>query len=443
MKRIFFSFFLFVTVTIVVLNQAFNPLVSLALEHYLSTMANAYYSDVTKGTFHMLMEDLRNRPEAQWPQRIDRLQDHFGYPIGLKRLSEIEMTKEEHARLFNRRIVAKDDGELFYLRVDDSRYALVMGPIKEPDWDFYGLQALIWGAVIVIVAILALLWAMPFWRKLKRIITASKAFGDGRLDTRAEVPRRSALAPLADAFNGMADRIQDLIDAQRELTNAVSHELRTPISRIRFSLEMLGGATRVSDRKHYLAEMTKDIEELDELVTESLIYARFDRGAPQIDWQSCLPGPWLRKVTSHATKGLQSIAFSCKNRLSQKSLEIRLEPRYMGRALGNLIQNAAKYANRRIAVIMADEGRDCLIHVDDDGPGIPRADRRRVFQAFARLDTSRDRDTGGFGLGLAIVQRVVAWHGGRVEISRSPLGGARFTIRWPGLPADGSQPSDD
>lgn len=442
MKRIFFSFFLFVTVTIVVLNLAFSPLVERAMIHYLKDVLDAHYSDLTRGTFHMLMEDLGDRPESQWPQRIEHLQDHFGYPIGLKRLSEIEMTKEEHTQLLNRQVVAKDDGELFYLRVHDTQYALIMGPVKEPEMDFFGLAGLIWAAAIVVVAILALLWALPFWRKLKRIIAASQAFGDGRLDTRARVPRRSALAPLADAFNGMADRIQGLIDAQRELTNAVSHELRTPISRIRFSLEMLGGATRVSDRKHYLAEMSQDIDELDELVTESLIYARFDRGAPRIEWQSRLPEPWLRKVTSHATKGLRSIEFTCTNRLSQTDREIRLEPRYMGRALGNLIQNAAAYANGCIAVVLVDDGEDCLIHVDDDGPGIPEADRRRVFQAFTRLDTSRDRDTGGFGLGLAIVQRVVAWHGGRVEISRSPLGGARFTIRWPGFPADEQRTSD-
>jgi two-component system sensor histidine kinase RstB/two-component system sensor kinase ParS len=442
MKRIFFSFFLFVTVTIVVMNLAFSPLAERAILYYLKNVLNAYYSDLTKGTFHMLMEDLRSRPESQWPQRIDRLQDHFGYPIDLKRLSEIEMTGEEHTLLVSHQVVTKDDGSLFYLRVRDSRYALIMGPVKDPEMGPYGFQALIWGAAIVVVAFLALLWAMPFWRKLKRIITASQAFGSGRLDTRARVPRRSALAPLADAFNGMADRIQGLIDAQRELTNAVSHELRTPISRIRFSLEMLGEATRVSDRKHYLSEMSQDIDELDELVTESLIYARFDRGAPQIDWQSRLPEPWLRKVTSNATKGLGSIKFSCTNRLSQTDREIRLEPRYMGRALGNLIQNAATYANGRIAVVMADDGGDCLIHVDDDGPGIPEADRRRVFQAFTRLDTSRDRDTGGFGLGLAIVQRVVTWHEGRVEISRSPLGGARLTIRWPGFPADEQRTSN-
>jgi signal transduction histidine kinase len=198
----------------------------------------------------------------------------------------------------------------------------------------------------------------------------------------------------------------------------------------------------VSERKHYLSEISQDIDELDELVAESLTYAHFDRGVPKIEWQSCPAESWLRNVISHATKGLQSVEFSCTNRLSQTAREIRLEPRYMGRALGNLLKNAATYADGRIEVVMAEEGGDCLIHVDDDGPGIPQANRRRVFKAFTRLDTSRDRDTGGFGLGLAIVQRVAAWHGGRVEISRSPLGGARFTIRWPGFPADEQRTSD-
>jgi len=71
-----------------------------------------------------------------------------------------------------------------------------------------------------------------------------------------------------------------------------------------------------------------------------------------------------------------------------------------------------------------------MIHVEDDGPGIPKADYQRIFQTFVRLDSSRSRDTGGYGMGLAIVQRIVAWHGGEVIVSKSFLGGAQFTIRW-------------
>jgi signal transduction histidine kinase len=111
----------------------------------------------------------------------------------------------------------------------------------------------------------------------------------------------------------------------------------------------------------------------------------------------------------------------------------------MQRAIGNLIQNAANHAKNRIEVTLAENGEACVIHVDDDGPGIAEADRHRVFQAFTRLDASRSRKSGGYGLGLTIVHRVVTWHGGNVQVSESPLGGARLTISWPGFSAPAPQ----
>ena len=112
--------------------------------------------------------------------------------------------------------------------------------------------------------------------------------------------------------------------------------------------------------------------------------------------------------------------------------QARFEPRFMARAVTNLVRNAAKHASRRVRVGYDTTGQDCRIHVDDDGPGIAAADRERIFEPFVRLDTSRSRDTGGYGLGLAIVRRVAAWHGGGVSVESSVLGGARFTISWPG-----------
>ncbi len=106
-------------------------------------------------------------------------------------------------------------------------------------------------------------------------------------------------------------------------------------------------------------------------------------------------------------------------------------PRYMSRALGNLVQNAVKYANNRVKIVFEKTDTFCMIHVEDDGPGVPQADYKRIFKAFVRLDESRSRDTGGYGMGLAIVKRIMAWHGGEVCVSKSLLGGTRFTIRWP------------
>jgi signal transduction histidine kinase len=231
----------------------------------------------------------------------------------------------------------------------------------------------------------------------------------------------------------MADRIQQLIDTQKELTHAVSHELRTPISRIRFSLEMLNGASLVTDRKHYIAEIVKDINDLEDLVAESLAYAQFEHGDPQLERQSRILEPWLQQIAHTVLKSHPQIKYQCLNLISEPERTVYLEPRYMARAIGNLLQNAANHAKSRIDVTLSENQEECVIQVDDDGSGIPEADRRRVFNAFIRLESSRSRDSGGYGLGLAIVQRVATWHGGRASATDAPLGGARFTIRWPGF----------
>ncbi len=438
MKRIFFSFFLFVIVTMLVLNFLFNPVAEMIAERLLSQQVNDYYRELVKGTFHMLVLDLTQRPQEQWRRRIETLRRQFGYPIGLTTADAAGLTVSEKQQALQQQVVVKTDGELFYLQIKGTPHLLSMGPISDPDLEFFNLQLILWTCVVVITALLALLWALPFWRKLKRISTAAAAFGSGRFDTRAKVPQRSALAPLAASFNHMADRIQELISAQRELTNAVSHELRTPIARIRFSIEMLLAAKTISKRKHYLSEILKDVDELDALVTESLTYARFDHGSPKLDWQPRKLASWVQAIVQTALHGYPEIEFSLNNRLPVPHCEVYLEPRYMERAIANLLQNAAKHAKERIEVWLEDQERCCCIHVDDDGSGIPEADRTRVFQAFTRLDNSRNRASGGHGLGLAIVQRVIAWHGGQVQVTDAPLGGARLTLCWPGLMPPGS-----
>ncbi len=433
MKQIFLSFFLFVILTIGVLNFGFAPIAEKLIDQYLSQQLNAYWRDLIRGTFHMVFVDLERLPQAQWDAQVNRLQQQFGYPIDLKPLADAGLSAAEQQRALQGELVVQGNGETFYMRADQSPYVLIMGPITDPELELAHVYLLLYSALLALLALLTLLYALPFYRKLQRIGSAAAAFGEGRFETRALVPRHSALAPLAAAFNRMADRIQELIDAQRELTNAVSHELRTPIARIRFSLEMLATAARIGDRQHYLAEIAKDADELDALVTESLTYARFDRGGPKIRWQRCPAETWLAEVAGAALHGYRDIELRCTCRLPGTDPHVFLEPRYMGRALGNLLQNAAKHARRQVAVTLEASAGECCIHVDDDGDGIPVADRERVFQAFTRLDASRSRDSGGHGLGLAIVRRVADWHGGRVHVIDAPLGGARLTLCWPGL----------
>ena len=231
----------------------------------------------------------------------------------------------------------------------------------------------------------------------------------------------------------MAKRIQHLINSHKELTRAVSHELRTPISRIRFSLEMIESAPDRKHQSYYISEIKKDVDELNTMVSELLVYARFDRENPNITLIEQPIASWLMEITKMAEKGFKNITFQHSVSWEDLNLNVWFEPRFMGRAVTNLVRNAARYAKSQVCVAFEKIDQDCLIHVDDDGPGIPGTERYRIFQPFVRLDASRSRDTGGFGLGLAIVKRAVSWHDGDVSIDKSPLGGARFTIRWRGL----------
>ncbi|WP_372880932.1 cache domain-containing protein [Psychromonas sp.] len=218
------------------------------------------------------------------------------------------------------------------------------------------------------------------------------------------------------------------IALQKELINAVSHELRTPIARLRFGVEMMQSSPSQTEEDSYLTGVQQDIDELEDLVSELLTYARFDRNVSDLQMQSLAIAPWLENVL--ADLATEVSAHLQHDFQIEPNAQAYFEPKYLRRVVSNLVHNAAKYGNGQVFVTLEQRDKVYLLHVDDDGPGIPDADRERVFEPFARLDSSRNRESGGYGLGLAIVKRMVDAHHGSVAITTSPLGGCRFTIRW-------------
>jgi signal transduction histidine kinase len=430
MKRVFFSFFLFMVLFLVGWHFASPLIVYKPLQKLTNQLVNAYWREMNRGDFHLILESLKAMPPELWDGHIQRLQPEFGYAISLDDISQLPLSPTALNQLMNGKIVVKGDADLFYQRVPGNEKAITMGPFpefNEPLW----INTIVWTIMIFCVGLMAIIWALPFWLKLKKIIVAAQAFGRGEFDARANLPRSSALAPLAGTFNDMAGRIQRLISSHRELTRAVSHELRTPISRIRFGLEMANTADSDPDRKFCLDEIGQDVDELEALVAELLIYARFERETPELDQETLEMAPWLIQTVNVAKNGSSQVSISCRIEPVAKDLAAKIAPCYMARVVSNLIANAGRYAKSQIVVSLEKKDNACMIHVDDDGPGIAEADRKRIFEPFVRLDASRDRDTGGSGLGLAIVQRIVTMHRGTVWTETSPLGGARFTLGWP------------
>ncbi|MBU1566474.1 MAG: HAMP domain-containing protein [Proteobacteria bacterium] len=434
MKRLFLGAYLFLVFSLLFVQFILGPVINKVAKVHLNDSITEYNRQLARGAFHMMEEDLLRLPGDEWKNRISQLEPQFGYKIALLAISELTLTKEQMEPLRNGKIAVVDDGELLYQRIGGSDMVLRKGPfsVLEPDPGYFNL--VIWFAIIIIIGLLTLICIIPYWRQLRRLSNAAMAFGNGEFNTRVDMSELSNLAPLALAFNTMAERIGQLISSHKELTNAVSHELRTPLSRLRFGLEMLETAEDREKRAHYARELQTDVTELEDLVCELLTFARFDREKPELKFNVHHLEPFLHQVMAESIPDDSTIRCHLHCHLDTDSSHVRFEPRYMARAIGNLMQNAAHFAKSEIQVLVERNGEECSIHIDDDGPGIPKAERLKVFEPFTRLDSSRSRTSGGYGLGLAIVARILKWHNGRATVTDAPLQrGARLTVCWPGF----------
>jgi len=389
-------------------------------------------------TFHLIEAALAPLPPEARPRKFREISAGFAFPARLEPADALP----ERPGLPEPKRTAYDEGAIVSLerpgggfllarRLGDGRHAVVL-ELPGPDNERIRLvtYAVNWTTEFAIVAILVGFWVRPLWRDITGLTHAAGRVGGGRFDAKVRASRGSALRPLADAFNGMTERIHALLQSHQALTSAVSHELRTPLARLRFSHSLAREEPDGEARDRYLALMEKDIAELDELTTELLDYAKLERGTPDIRLQVVPAAPWLEDVLADARHSAQVENRAATIRSDVGLETLRCEPRYMARAVVNLLRNALSHARHRIEVVVGHDGAQTVIHVDDDGAGIPSAERDRVFEPFARLDASRTRASGGFGLGLAIVKQVARWHGGDAFVTDSPLGGTRVTITW-------------
>lgn len=295
-------------------------------------------------------------------------------------------------------------------------------------------QAVAWRPVaLVLTLIFGLFTAVyvtlrPLQQQLVALSRSAGAVGQGQLDARAPVLTEDAAGALAQNFNDMAERVEELVRGREELLMAVAHELRHPVARLRFAIEMMAEVEDPAARAAQAAELQRDLSELDGLVSELQDYARLEDGRRPLNLQELDVAEELVELVADAER----MAAEVEVRLEAGALPpLNADPRLLRRAVGNLLSNAVRYSNGAVLVRAEDLGSSMTIAVEDDGPGVPEADRERVFEPMVRLDSARARDTGGVGLGLALVQRIVERHGGAVRVGESALGGAAFVVELP------------
>ncbi|MFB6520242.1 sensor histidine kinase [Streptomyces sp. NPDC056401] len=294
--------------------------------------------------------------------------------------------------------------------VDDANRAVALG--------------LLAGAPPLIAFAAALAWWVTghALRPVTAIRTGLAAVTGSELDRRVPDPGGAdEIAQLARTVNETLDRLERSDARQRQFTADASHELRNPLAAVRSRLEV---ALRDPDRESVAAALA-DTERLQGIAADLLLLARLDGG----------PAPRTEPVD------LALLAAEDAARRPEPRVALRLDarapvpaagdPARLERALANLVDNALRYARTGVVVRASAEDGWALLEVTDDGPGIPEADRDRVFERFVRLDADRSRAGGGTGLGLAIAREIARAHGGEVSALPAPAGGARLVLRVP------------
>lgn len=289
-----------------------------------------------------------------------------------------------------------------------------------------------WALAVVFYAAIAfviMLWLWPLTRDLRALERSTLRFGDRNWTFDANIPPRSPVASLADAFRRMASRIDGLIGSHQDLSNALSHEIKTPLARMRFEIELARSAETREALLQHLDHLNTDIAELNAFVTATLQYAVLERAEialniGQHDFTVVVPA-----VTESVKRSARS-DLVVSYEVGHDTTKVTCDGHLIETVMRNLLYNATRYARRRIHVSFRVASDRYRLYVEDDGPGIPEADRERVFGSFVQLGARSGAHTG-FGLGLAIVKRAVEWHGGATRVDRSPLGGARFLVEWP------------
>lgn len=381
------------------------------------------------GFYFLMVRQLADLPPAKRIEHLRAMEQQFQYPIRSVPLSEIP-GEALQARVRAGDLIVVDLAtaqERYYQQLPGEERALQLGPFPR-----YLLERIIeyvlWVAFASTIGLALYLWVRPLWQDMLALEQGADAIGQGRLDTRVNVSTRSAIRGVADTFNSMAQRVQELLRAQKETTDAVSHELRTPISRMRFGVEMLERTTVPEDRERYLQTMRNSLDELEGLVDESLTYSRLTSAARRLSPQVVNLSDWLAEIIDDAQQFAGDIQLISEV-LPENSIA-HLDAKLVARALKNIIRNALRHARTTVKVVIHQDAQHTNFTVEDDGPGIPAEQRAAIFEPFYRIDNSRQRESGGHGLGLAIVQRICDWTNAEIGVEDSPLGGALFRLRW-------------
>ena len=321
---------------------------------------------------------------------------------------------------------------------DQADYVHIISPINQKEFNNQALSFTFYDSYsdsfiiqyyigrIAVYAFMTLVLTLIAWlvyRYINQISLVAKAVSMGNFDVKMPNSRIQALQNLATDINNMAQSIEEKNNENLILTGAIHHELRIPITRIRLALDMLIQSKQETSSLELLADMDDDLEELSSLMEELLTISRLRLRGVAIDKESL-------SISEALTTLLTKVKQSSIQLNIHDDLIIQANRTLLDRALLNIINNGIKYSDKQLLISTKVEADTFSLIFEDDGMGIPENERELILKPFYRTDKSRNRNTGGFGLGLAIADLVIKDCQGQIQITQSKLGGASIAISW-------------
>jgi signal transduction histidine kinase len=330
---------------------------------------------------------------------------------------ESRIINREEAREHGARVAGREDGP-------------TISPISDAQEEVERTFLLVGGIALAAALIGGYLIAARTASPLRRMAATAEEVRSGDLTPRlGEEPAAAPeLRALIAGFNRMLERLDLAFSRQRRFVSDASHELRTPITAIRGQIEVLArnrGASAEEARRVRTVALA-EVERMERLVEELLALAQLEERS-EMDVSQVDLAALVRELADADTSGVEL------GELAEGHVAGRPEP--LARVIRNLLANARRHAGAsgRVVLSATATGGGVTVCVEDDGPGVPAAERERIFERFHRVDPARGRNSGGSGLGLAISREIVEAHGGRIWLEDSPLGGARAAFELPGF----------
>lgn len=283
---------------------------------------------------------------------------------------------------------------------------------------------------LLLVALVLLYSINQLTQQILKLSHASQQFASGKLDVRVSTSVPAPLNQLAKSFNRMAAEIQSGIEEQEVMSHAIAHELRTPLTRLRLALGIASRQAKGAQVEELFQSMDVYIDELDGLSDMVLTLAKLNHKSNQVISKESFS---LTQLIQERVREMSELkgAMTLKSHIPDQ-VQVYADPFFIQLAIDNLLTNAIRHCTAHVRVSLVEGGENILhLIIEDDGQGIPAAEQASVFLPFARLDESRDRKSGGYGLGLSIVKSVADRHAGTVSADSSDLGGAKFVFNLP------------